>query len=334
MNLLKTLHDLFGGKRPAPGPEASQPSRPECPHESEILTYCEGDPASRERASVERHLADCDDCRELVILYSHAASDQSQHESIPPLSDELIKEQAARVMGYARQDEANRSRQRGRAPKAAFGLSRMYRFAGAAVVVSALAVGGFLITRDPLRSDVGMPAVAQAVKEGRFVEGYLSGVPWSPDVTKRSSGDDGTAGNSEAYFQLALSQLKHAEQKDAPAGERYNLARVYLATGKHGHIEKGRAILEQLISDGHESAELFNDAGLAYLLLNEYDHAIEAFGKALNEDRNFHTALFNRALAAYHAGDYPSAKRDWDSFIATSTDQNQKNEASEYLKRM
>jgi tetratricopeptide (TPR) repeat protein len=338
MSLLETVYNLFGGKRRAYDTEASQSNRPQCPRESEIINYCEGDLSPRERANLEQHLSNCDDCRETVILYSQEASgEHDRQESIPSLSDDLIKEQAARVLAYAAQDEFNQSqaRERSRAARYAFGLSRMYRLAGAAMVVLVAAIiGVVIITKDSATSDLGMQAMTAGMKNGRNGDWHVSGFSWAPKAyEKRDGGGDRNSEESQRNFEIAWNQLRHAENEDAPAGERHNLARLYLSRGIHSEAEKARVILEHLIAKGYDSHEILNDLGTAYALLKKYDEAIDAFSKALAEKPEFSKALANRALARHRAGDRVSARQDWELLIEVSEDEDEKNEAREYLEK-
>ena len=77
---------------------------PKCPSEVDVLAYSENKLSTRRRVRIERHFAECDDCRPLLTLLG-----QESVEKQPPLSQAEVTEQANRVLGYIRNDERNRT---------------------------------------------------------------------------------------------------------------------------------------------------------------------------------------------------------------------------------
>src|SRR5580765_6028449 len=78
---------------------------PRCPSETDVLGYSENTLSSLRRIWVEKHFAECDDCRQLLTFLGEESVEEAA-----PLSQAEVSEQANRVLGYIRNDEHNQSR--------------------------------------------------------------------------------------------------------------------------------------------------------------------------------------------------------------------------------
>ena len=77
-----------------------------------------------------------------------------------------------------------------------------------------------------------------------------------------------------------------------------------------------------------QRVEVYNDRGLARLMLGNLEGAIADFSLAINQDTNNHRAFYNRACACHRMGDLLSAVRDF-----TAALQLDPNRAEAYVNR-
>lgn len=295
-----------------------------CPGEAEVLGYLESRLSALNRARLERHFANCDDCRELLVVTGRRSA-----ETPAPLADETVREQTSKVLSLIYSDELNRNKPKRRL-RMFPGLDVSYlRFGAAALTICAIAtIAIVLLTREPGPEAAAMKALALAVKDGRNTEAQISGglaySQYNPNRGAQTNGDD-------LQFSLAISALRSAEQETAPVNDRLVLARVYLARGTREDVKHALTILDQAATRGVESAEALNDTGVAQFELGNDEDAISYFGRALTKSPNYYEALFNKALAEERTGNKEQARQDWEQFINKSSDENWKSEARKHL---
>ena len=298
---------------------------PKCPGEADVLAYSENRLSTRRRVRVERHFAECDDCRQLLSFLG-----QESVEKAPLHSRAEASEQTNRVLGYIRNDELNRtsSAQKAR-PERGLRISYPWLATVSLAVCAIVIAAGFLLVQRQAAADAGMEALRLGLKYQRRTEARISGGLEYSRYTGVTRGED--ANDDNLHFDRALGKLRSAEQENAPANERLVLARVYLARRTPSDIDHALKILNQLSAQGVETAEMLNDTGVAYMQRGDYDKAIEFFTRALGKAPTFDEALFNRALAEQRARHNDDAKRDWQQFIEKSWDDNWKTEARKNL---
>ncbi|MFL6273890.1 MAG: tetratricopeptide repeat protein [Blastocatellia bacterium] len=323
MGFTDSLQNLLGSKPPRAATTA-------CPPESDILNYTENrlPPAARDR--LDQHFAGCEDCRELLVLlarFPEAALAEL------PLSSAEVQQQTARVLQMIEASERHNAapvtgKETGPAPRRGWAYRFRMPLAAAAVVICALIVGGiYLIMRGQPASDAARQSLAQAMKNERRSAARLSGgFDYSPYVATRGSND-----SPDFHLNRALGELRAAESDNASTEMRQMLARAYLAFDRPEHARQAQAILTALRTRGVESAELFNDLGVAQFQLQSYDAAIASFSRALEINPAYGEALFNRALAYESAARYGEARRDWQQFLDSATDAKWKAEAERRL---
>jgi tetratricopeptide (TPR) repeat protein len=295
-----------------------------CPDEAQVLGYLESKLSVRNRARLERHFANCEDCRELLVVTGRRSA-----EAPPPLADETVREQTSKVLSLIYSDELNRNQPKRRLHMFP-GLDLSYlRVGTAALTICAVAIiAVVLVNRGPGPQRAAMNALALAVKDGRNTEARISGgLAYSQYTANRGA----QANDDDVQFNLAINELKSADQDTAPVDDRLVLARVYLARGTREDVKHARMILDQVAARGVESPEALNDAGVARFELGDYEDAISYFTRALTKSPTYYEALFNRALAAETARHYDQAKQDWEQFINKSSDENWKSEARKHL---
>lgn len=93
--------------------------------------------------------------------------------------------------------------------------------------------------------------------------------------------------------------------------------------------EAGTAV----VPGSHEKSQIWYEVGMGYDDKRNNDKAIDAFTKALEAKRDYHTAKFQRGQAYYRKGDYNNAKRDLEEFSKAggASVQFEKQEASKML---
>jgi hypothetical protein len=302
--------------------------------------------SSRHREQLESHFLGCDDCRSFLALFARISDDMTDPD-LQHLTDSEIKNQAAKIITYIKEDEFNRRTAEGnRQQVGAFGQGAFAvnqqgmigRFFGSTrnlvsvgLMVCALAVGGYFLTRGEPTNVIVMDALATATKERRLVEPRLTGLPYSPFPAVLRGPEEGGDTQADLHFGRAQAAVEFAEDASAPAEDRLLLARVYLARGEAEYTRRALAILEQLSASGNQSPELLNDMGAALYQLGRYGEASAKFNQALDKSPGFNEALFNRAMTEQRIGNNAKAREDWNRFIETSSDERWKEEARRRL---
>ncbi len=297
---------------------------PNCPNEAAVLAYSEDKLSNRNRARVERHFAECDDCRQVLAFLG-----RESEEPPVPFTEKAVSDQTDRVLAYIQNDERERTKPAKKA-RAATGFYISYaKLASVGLLICAIAIGGvFLFTRDQSPADAGMAALRLAVKDQRYTQARVSG---GLDYSNYAVTRGGDRNDNDLQFSRALGKLKSVEQENAPVNDRLVLARVYLARGTREDARHALVILNQLAARGVETPEALNDTGVAQFQLDNYDEAIALFSKALAKSPAYNEALFNRALAEQSARRGSDARRDWQQFIDQSSDDKWKGEGRMHL---
>jgi tetratricopeptide (TPR) repeat protein len=336
MSLFDSLYRLVGRSGPLPDPKPDFSLGPLCPDEAEIFFYMERRTSSRRRAELENHFAACSDCRELMALFITVPDEKIEGDdtSLAPLSSDGVKKQTARVIAFIENDERKLNRPRSKRTAYTEGARKREGIyipypvlAPVAIIICAIVAGAmFWLIRDQ-RPEAAMDALRLAVKDERRTPARISGgLAYSPYPVTRGEED-----SERLQFERALSKLRYAEDESAPAEARLALARVHLALGTPAEARHALTILEQLAARGNQSAEVFNDLGVAHFQTENYGEAIANFSKALEKLPGYTEALFNRALAYERSNQVGAAKQDWEQFIRLTTDEKWKAEAERSL---
>jgi tetratricopeptide (TPR) repeat protein len=328
MKLLEPFYRLIGERKQ---------SVEGCPTEAQILTYVRSEAAPPTRRFMERHMAYCDRCRETAASCLNSSADDL-HEALPnQTTNGDLRNQVARIFGYIEADDRRQASQPEAlklspqpSPKPAGGLYLSYsQLVAAGVVCCAVLVFGaiFYLTRGESASQIADAAIAKAMREERRILARVSGdVPWARYKELRGEGD-----GYEAQLNRARERLSENIETDPDA--KMALARLYLVSGKKPDTTRAFDVLKQLEEGGMESAEFLNDMGVANYMLGFNAEAISYFSRALEKSPGFTQALFNRALAHENAGKREEALKDWERFLAETSDENWKQEARERIDR-
>lgn len=297
---------------------------PNCPNEADVLAYSENKLSTLRRVQIERHFADCDDCRQVLAFLVRESA-----EATAPVTEEAVSAQTNRVLAYIQNDERNRSKP-ARKARAAAGFYISYpRLASVGLVICAIAAGSvFMFTGGQSPADAGMDALRRGLKKERRTEARISGgLAQSRYTGATRSGD---RNDDDLHFGNAENKVK----AEADVDSRLVWVRVYLARGTREDAKRALEILDQLMKSGVETPVTLNDTGVAYLQLENYAEAINYFSKALEKSPACDEALFNRALAEGLDRRNEDARRDWQAFIEQSSDDNWKKEARDRLDRL
>jgi tetratricopeptide (TPR) repeat protein len=261
----------------------------DCPASEDFAAYIDGTLTAARRQSLERHVADCDDCR--AILADTAASLRA--------ADAL-------------DDFRGRSR----------GSRRMLSFAALAaaavlLIVLRLAWTAGHAPAGPQPSQLPLLVAALAKAPTRPVVGRLAGdftyAP-PPSLTRGAA-----AGSPSPDVQIAAAAIEKQAGQDATPERRADLGVALLAVG-----ELDRAIDELAgATSGRADAAAFNNLSVAYLTRSvttgrrdDLQLALETADRALALQPASAAALFNRALIL-NALDRPAdAQRAADRYLS------------------
>ncbi len=325
-NALNYLTGKGGSDRGSePGPGAGHV----CPEEIEILNYIENRVTEDTSAKLERHFAQCDNCRELLVLYVQLRDELAAGNDaagMPPVTDSEVEQQTAHVLAMIKEDEWRRRQTAADRPqrRSLSGIFVTYTQLGVFAVICAIAISVvYLITKSPAPDTAAMQALASAIEKDRRIEPRISG-DFSHSNYSQTRGEER---KYEVQFDRALNKLKDAEQESASPKERMALARVYLARNDGKDTEDALKILRGLVDKGERSPELFNDLGVALYVQGKYKEAVIEFNKALEMSPDFDQAIFNKALAETEAGSSEEAMQDWSHFLRVAKDPQWKAEA-------
>jgi tetratricopeptide (TPR) repeat protein len=290
-------------------------AQPGCPDAEQLAAYADGllDPA--QRAGVERHLADCADCR--AVLAEAVAFVQGE-------SGGGASAAAARVVPFRRR-------------RVVTGVGAILAAAAALVLVVRLAQPAWVSGLFGPRSD--RPELAELVAavaeeptrpvEGRLTGGFEYAPPPSPT---RGPGDREVSPD----VRIAAAKIeKRAQAEDTPENEAA-LGVAYLTLREW---DEAVDALRRAAERRPETATYQNDLAAAYLARaasrgggDDARQALAAAERALALRADMPEAMFNRALALEMLGRHDEARRAWDA-LAGRRDRGWAAEATRHLRQ-
>jgi len=301
--------------------------RPQCPGEGVLLAFYERDLSNWKRARIEKHLSECESCRQsiaMMVSFGRAANENAGDEG-SSVSEDVMGAQLSRIVGMARDDEdrLRRTEGPGRAKPVvarwsgtafALPLSNRVLLGTAALLFILLAVPVvFWIQFRPSATQQAMRELDVAVSPGRNSETVVSGLRYSPSLALRGGQE-----HDDLMFERALGKVAFAQDPGAPIEARHALARVWLARNTGNDAQSALAILNDIDKRQPGSPAVQNDMGVAEFELGQYGEANSRFSKALDLSPVFREALFNRAVAEKANAQYAEAVRDFEEFIKTN----------------
>ena len=81
--------------------------RPQCPGKGDLLAFYERDLSSWKRARIEKHLSECESCREsiaMMVSFGRASNENASDET-SSVSQDVMGAQLSRIAAMAREDE-------------------------------------------------------------------------------------------------------------------------------------------------------------------------------------------------------------------------------------
>ena len=314
---------------------------PQCPGENVLLAFYERDLSSWKRARIEKHLSDCESCRDSVArMVSLSRSLENESDESGPVSGDVIGNQLGRILAMASDDEdrLRRTERQGTKTVVAWrpGTGFTLPLSNRALVVTAalffilLSVPVvFWIQSRPSATQQAMRALDIAVSPGRNAETVVSGLRYSPSFVLR-----GGSGHDDLMFESALSKVAFAQDPGAPTEARHALARVWLARNTGNDPQNALGVLNDIEKNQPGNAAIQNDIGVAQFELRRFSDATSSFSKALELSPGFREALFNRAIAEKADGKYAEAVRSFEEFIKTNPESDWRSEAERNVSRL
>ena len=249
-----------------------------CPDAERLAEFADGTSSGAERASIERHLANCANCRSAVM----EAVRFRDHD------------------GMADMTMSDRAPERGRL------LRFRRRWMGAAIAaLTAAAVLMVIVRLAPSRQDVAgiKPELAELVAavstlSTRPVEGRLTGFPYAPPPSSRR----GTSiPDVPPSVRLAAAAIEAKATRNKTAENVAALGVAYLAVGD---LDRAIGALDEATRQATTNAAFWSDLSAAYLRRGLRDTRVEdvraavgAADRALAANPNLLEAHFNRAMA-------------------------------------
>jgi len=276
-----------------------------CPADLDLARFVEGTLAAGPRAVVVAHLADCDDCREVVATVVAATPGRAdvEDEDVPP-------------------------------GPAVWWLRRPGQFAAAlamaAMVVFALRLGPARAPERPTAPQDIWAEVADAVGPARAIEARLSGmnthVPLAPPSRASTSEADFGAQALAARLGDAATAAAATTDRDARRTARHAAGVAALVAGRAGEsIPLLEAALADAPAGAPARADVLADLSAAHAEAAEtssrdrWELALRAADDALTERATHAAARFNRALALERLARTDDALRAWRELAADGT---------------
>lgn len=265
----------------------------ECPTEETLAAFVDDRLDAAAREEVLDHLADCPDCRDIVLMASEAASEGVTGQDVS------VAEPAG--------DSAT-------VVRPSFSTRRFVPLVAAAAAIVVLLgipqVRERIVPGDPMGDVADLPRnVPTRATLGRLsIEAqYKSYV----DVTRGG----GVVGTLEVE-QVVLEAKERA--KDAPTTA--NLHALGVASVLHGDASEAVTALEDAVKSAKSpSAALLNDLSVAYFADGKYDLSVVAADRALKIERT-PTALWNKAVALQSLVKDPEAIVAYEEFLRLEKD--------------
>jgi hypothetical protein len=253
-----------------------------CPTAETLAAFVDGRLSESERAAVIRHMADCAECRDLVLLTTELAAVEGEPTNV--VRPRFGKKWIAPLVAVA---------------------------AAIAVVVAVPQV------RERVFGRSAKPEVIAALEAQveRQTESRLS-----LDLQHKEPKPRNRGGEKDAAEYRALNALNKAALRveSDPTPENRHLLGIALLLNN----ERDEAIEQlELAAKGAPSAAVLNDLAAAYLERgadDDYERALDRSNEALRIERSS-AGMWNRALALERLERYDEAITAWEQYVAAET---------------
>lgn len=311
------------GPRPVPvRPHVPAP----CPTELDLARFVDGTLPEADRAAMIEHLADCDDCREAVVMAAEApdlAAGRPVASPAPAAVDAPVESPALPSARPAR---------------------RYGPWAAAAAGLAATVVFAIQLQRPPASSPEGIAgdpweAITSAVGPTRQVEARLAHVAGhvALAVPTRAVAAQATT-FAAAAVAARLADGIAAAPADQRAAASHAAGVAALVAGQPGPALK---LLDAAVVASPGSADRLSDLAAVHLTIAasgsrlHWLAALEACDAALRREPGLAAARFNRALALEGLGRLDEARESWRVLAADAADdQGWRDEAVTHLLRL
>ncbi|MBK6426765.1 MAG: hypothetical protein IPF82_11395 [Blastocatellia bacterium] len=279
-----------------------------CAAEGRTLAWLEGRLESGEAREAERHVAECEVCRETTAMIAGFKSD-SLDDREAELLEAVSERTAAAAIALGKASEPSRPATVVLGPRASstaagwFGLSPWMAVAAMlAIAAGALAVVWFGRGTSDRSLDRGERLLAEATTTARPTTLRVSGLAYAPARVTR-----GTEAENADRLEAARALLSAAVATDPSPRARHALGRVLIASGDAaGAVEQ----LSLASRARPKDVAIMSDLAVARSLARDVPGARADLDRALAIDPNCQEALFNRAALRARESDSVGARED------------------------
>ncbi|HEY0372576.1 MAG TPA: zf-HC2 domain-containing protein [Thermoanaerobaculia bacterium] len=271
-----------------------------CPDPETLSAFLDQklDPAAR--LEVVQHLAECGDCRDLVV----AATEYAQEEEASAPTTEVVR--------------GNFGRRRWLAPL---------------VAAAAIAVAGFVGMPWYLNRPMVELMAAENALDERPTTARLSGdYVYKKHPTFRGSGDNRPISDNEEMAELRVNALAGKAEERAeknPTARNLHTAAVGELLMKKPDIRKVVRELETAAQAKPSSVAIQIDLAAAYLAAADYEQALAAADTAMRIDPTNPAAAWNRALALEYLHHGSEAIAAWKKYLEVDPNSDWAKEAAD-----
>lgn len=274
-----------------------------CLDAERLAAFADGRLAGDERLSVERHLADCDTCREVFaeVIRLHRTD---LPESIGRTSSRWVETRTA---------ESPR-------PGAWFGRRPVIVVGGIALAASLLLIAGFRPPWPMFGEPNPYEELVTAAGDTRTLEGRLSGFPYRALRSATRSGGPASPGERDYGVRSIAARIREAAAGSEAPALVHALGVAHLLLGE---IDDAIAALERASAQPDpQQASVYSDLSAAYLARadrqqdqQDRQRALAAAERAIGLDPGLPEAHFNRALALQTLNRQEPAQAAWERFL-------------------
>jgi anti-sigma factor RsiW len=280
-----------------------------------LSAYVDGTLGDRERAAVEAHVADCEECLELVTEVMHVQPEEAEAGAKPPGGGVVTPpgETAGRVRPFTRRP--------------------WVWAAAAAVVLVTIRFGPFLPGRDGTQPVQRLVATVgeQRLVEARLGGGFRYGALQSPLRSQSVVASD------SALLAAVADLQRRAQESGSPRDlHAYGVGLVLV-----GNVDLAIDALQGAAQARPADPLVRSDLGAAFMTRaqgggreDDWDRALAEIDEALQRDPNQSEALFNRALTLTRLGRVDPAREAWERYLAHDAASPWSNEARRHLSTM
>jgi len=257
-----------------------------CPEPEQLAAYVDGRVTAEERASIQRHLADCEDCREVVAD-----------------AVRLRDESASRVLPFWRRRKAQ-----------AIGGGIL------ALAASLILVVQLRPELNPFRQPTPLEELVTAVGNNRTVEARLSSAFAYGPLKSPTRGES----HSSVAVAAALSRLEDTARSQPTSENLHAVGVGYIISGRHDlgvrQIEAAIAGDTENSRFHNDLAAALLSRGRATGADDDFQRAVTEAKRALDISPGLKEAQFNLALAYEYLNRQTDAEREWRLYLAQGDD--------------